>query len=228
MRALTLFAVLMVLAGCAQQVQSTVTVFHALPAKGDGATIGIFAGNQANAGTLEFRSYAEKLAHYLQAAGYTVVDNPAATHPRFVAVFNYGIDDGTLVTETYAIPRFGVTGYSGSTTTGTISTYGGMSTLNATTTNVPRYGITGYNTDTTTERVFNRAIVLQIFDSTKFNPNVKDGAKEAQVYEGKLSSAGSCGSMAGVMDPLLEALFKDFPGESGKAHTVSVGMQGKC
>lgn len=218
----------LLLAGCAARVQSTVTVFHTLPATGGGESIAIVPGDKTKEGSLEFRAYAEKLGHYLQAAGYSVVENPAVSHPRYIAVFNYGIDDGTLVTEAYSVPQFGVVGYSGATTTGTVTTTGGLSTLNATTTGIPQYGVTGYQNGTTTSRVFKRAIVLDIFDRAKFDPKNKDSIRNAEVYDGKLSSAGSCGSMAGVMDPLLEAMFQKFPGDSGKAETVTVKFDGKC
>jgi hypothetical protein len=212
------------LAGCAQ-VQSTVTVFHTLPAKGDGQTITIWPADKSKVGTLEFKAYAEKLTQHLQAAGYTVIEGSAQNPSRYVAVFNYGIDDGTLVTSTYAIPQYGVTGYSGSTTTGTVSGFGNMANVTATTTYTPQYGVTGYSTGTETDRVFKRAIILDIYDVTKVKPGDSSPAN-AQVYDGKLTSAGSCGSIAGVIDPMLSALFEDFPGQSGRTHTVNVRLKG--
>lgn len=218
---------LLLLAGCAR-VQSTVTVFHNLPQKGDMQTITIVPGDQSKKDSLEFRTYSEKLGHYLQAAGYKVIDGSPANPPRYIAVFGYGIDDGTLVSRAYAIPQFGVTGYSGSTTNGTISTFGSASSFNATTTNTPQYGVTGYATGTTTDRLFKRAIILDIIDLMNVTNGDKESGKTAQVYNAKLISEGSCGSMAGVMDPLLASLFKDFPGESGKARTVTVPFDSKC
>ena len=41
-----------------------------------------------------------------------------------------------------------------------------------------------------------------------------------RLYEGTAKSTGPSGSLSTVMPYLVEALFKEFPGESGKAHKV--------
>ena len=202
-----------------------------MPAHGGGESIVIVSGDAAKQGTLEFRAIASKLAAKLTAAGYRVVDSETigSTITTYAAVLSYGIDDGTLVTSTYSIPRYGVTGYSGATTTGTISTFGNLGTYQGTTTYTPTYGITGYSTGTSTQSVYTRALILNIYDVAKLpaDPNAPTG--QAQVYSSKLVSSGICSSLAVVMDALLEALFRDFPGESGSARTVSVPFGiGKC
>lgn len=181
-----------ILSGCAS-VQSTVTVFHTLPPMANGDTVTILAADQAQFGTLEFRAFATHLASYLEADGYRIV--PISDHPKYAAFFGYGIDNGTLVTRAYSIPQYGVTGYSGSTTTGTINTFGNVGTVQATTTYTPMYGVTGYQSGTEVDRVFRRVVTLDIFDATRLRPNDVNSFPEAQVYSGRLSSDGSCAAI---------------------------------
>jgi hypothetical protein len=212
------------LAGCAQQVQTTVQVFHMLPPQSGKTIAFIPVGEEATTGLLEWNTYASELAPKFQAAGYTPIRASEDNKPDYVAVLVYGIDDGKLVTSTYSIPQFGVTGYSGSVTTGTVTTFGNTANLNATTTNTPTYGVTGYSTETATSKIFTRAVILTIYDASKLKQGDASSIQTSQVYQAKLTSAGSCGALAGVMEPMLEAIFKDFPGKSGSAQTVNVRM----
>ena len=211
-----LLACSLALYGCARLVNAQVTTFHTLSSNTAGKSVAIFPG-LGERDSLERRAYSAKLAQRFAAAGYRVLDwCEQCGKPDYVVLFSYGIDNGTLVSQTFSIPQWGVTGYSGSQTTGTISSFGNMSTFNASTLNVPQYGITGYSTGTYTSKVFSRAIVLDLFDTSKLDPKKPSSIAAAKVYEAKITSEGSCGSMAGIIDPLLDALFKDFPGESGK------------
>lgn len=221
MRHFPAIAIALLLAGCAH-VQSNITTFHVLPTKNVGKTVAIFPGNSEDQSSLERKAYVAKLAQHFESVGYHVVDYAGHQKPDYVAIFAYGIDSGTPVTESYAIPQWGVTGYSGAVTTGTINTYGSYGTYSGTTTVIPQYGITGYSTGTTTSTEYNRAIVLALFDTAKIVAGDKASVEASKVYESKLISHGRCGSMAGVMDTLLDALFQDFPGESGKARTVDI------
>ncbi len=146
------------LSGCGTMVDGTVTVFHTLPSKSSGETISIINPDKEKDGVLEFKSYAAMLASGLEKSGYRVVPFDLNAKPNYVAILNYGIDNGTMMSSTYAIPRFGVTGYSGSTTTGNISTYGNTASLNTTTTNIPTYGVTGYNTGVQNYKIYDRTV----------------------------------------------------------------------
>jgi hypothetical protein len=196
-------------------VRSNIQTFHTLPPVGAGKSVFVAASDEKKQDTLEFRSYARMLESHLAKKGYVPVSDVASA--EYVAFFEYGIDDGTLVTSTYSIPQWGVTGYSSSNTSGMINTFGSTGTYSATTTYVPQYGVTGYSTGTSTSKVYRRALIL-----TLLKPGRDKQPKAESVYEAKLVSEGSCGSVAGVMTPMLEALFKDFPGQSGSARTVEI------
>jgi hypothetical protein len=206
------------LSGCSQKILTSIESFQNLPPAGGGRTIAILPGSKEKPSELEFNTYSSKLAAHLEGHGYRVVPAYASARPDYALFFAYGVDDGQLVSRTYAIPQYGVTGYSGSHTRGTINTYGRQSTYNATTVYSPQYGITGYTTGVVTDKVFTRAVVIDMYDTTS----------ERQVYSGKLISSGACSSISGVLDALLEALFQDFPGPPSGSRTVSVRNNANC
>ena len=216
------------LSGCGTMVNGTVTVFHTLPSKGSGETISIINPDKEKDGVLEFKSYAAMLAGGLEKSGYRVVPFDLNAKPNYVAILNYGIDNGTMMSSTYAIPHFGVTGYSGSTTTGNISTYGNTATLNTATTNIPTYGVTGYNTGVQNYKVYDRTVSLDIYDQSKIVVGDDASIAKAQVYTGRVKSSGSCQVISGVMQQLLLMLTKNFPGTSGKTFSVTEAMRGSC
>ncbi len=112
-----------------------------------------------------------------------------------------------------------MTGYSGASTYGTY----GSGFYNATTTLNPTYGITGYSTGVSTSTVYGRAIRVSIADVAASTPqHVK------LVYEATATSAGSCGQMNAVIDPILSAIFKKFPGDPSESRTERVDIDGKC
>lgn len=215
------------LAACTQ-VRSTVTTFHTLPTDSAGKTIAIFPGTDNERNSLENKAYIAKLASRFEDAGFKIVEFEGPEKPDYVALFTYGVDNGTQVARSYAIPQWGVTGYSSSTTTGTYSSYGSYGSYSGTTTYTPRYGVTGYATGTTTDTVFQRALILDIFETDKILPDDQGGLDRAIVYQAKLLSSGSCGSLAGVIDPMLDALFREFPGASSQTYTVDVPMKSSC
>ena len=191
--------------GCAV-VESRVTVFHTIPATAPAGKASIIPLRPEIEG-LEFASYAEQFAAALRAKGFTV--GPLDPDTKYAAFLDYGIDNGQLVTTTRTRPQFGVTGSSGSTTTGTVTSYGNTARVNATTTNIPTFGVTGYVPVTNTTEVFARYVTFEIFTS---NPDMNLGPP---IYEGSVRSEGSCGNLASVMPNFIFALMADFPGETG-------------
>jgi hypothetical protein len=216
--ALACATMVLALGACSQKVLTSIESFQNLPPTGEGRSIAILPGSKEKPSELEFGSYSSKLASHLERHGYRVVPASASARPDYVLFFAYGIDDGQLVSRTYTIPQYGITGYSGSHTQGTINTYGNTGTYSGTTTYSPQYGITGYNTGVMTDKVYTRAVVIDIYDT----------ASERQVYTGKLISPGTCNSISGVLDALLEAIFQDFPGPPSGSRSVSVTNKTKC
>jgi hypothetical protein len=133
------------LSGCASFIEANVSAFQDLGPSDQRARIAVAPWREQMKDSLEFRTYAAQVEARLRAKGFNVV--PLSARPELVAFLDFGIDDGRQVAQSYAIPQYGVTAYSSSYTTGTITSYGpGYGSYSATTTHIPQYGITGYTT----------------------------------------------------------------------------------
>ena len=86
---------------------------------------------------------------------------------------------------------------------------------------MPTYGVVGSGTRSVT--AYTRAIALDIVDAE----SMKKGSPR-KVYEGRVKSTGKCSIIVEVFDEMLEAMFTDFPGESGKTRRMSVSGDFNC
>ena len=121
----------------------------------------------------------------------------------FIAYFGYAIDKGELITTEYSIPTYGVTGYSGATTYGSV--YGNSYSSNTTLT--PTYGVTGSTTGSSTSKVFTRSARLFVVDRRK----------KKLVFESTASSTGTCHSFIPVAPYIIRSMLNNFPeGNVGK------------
>ncbi len=94
---------------------------------------------------------------------------------------------------------------------------GGSLNYSATTTTPATFGQTGAIPYRRTE--YDRYLTVAIYDL-----DVAEGDSAPKVFEGRALSSGSSSELAMVMPAMVEALFKRFPGISGKAETISVPM----
>lgn len=89
---------------------------------------------------LKFKEFSSYLKRALESRGYTLDDPENA---EIIILLGYGISDPQK--NTAAMPIWGQTGISSSTTYGTINSYGyGSASYTGTTYHTPTYGITGY------------------------------------------------------------------------------------
>jgi hypothetical protein len=204
--------------GACAQIQANVTAFHEMgPPSGE--SIAVVPWKEEKTGSLEFKTYAEHVAQQLSARGFRVV--PIQQKPQLIAFLDYGIDDGREVLSSYSVPQYGVTGYSASQTTGTVTSYGNMANISSNTTYTPQYGVTGYRSGVRSETVYTRYISLDVVRI--------GGESNKKIYEGRLKSAGSCGNIASLFPTLATMMFKDFPGVSGKStRIVEAAPDSKC
>ena len=192
--------------GCSSVI-SNVSVFHKLP-KTDVKEVTYYSfmdlENQKN--SLEHETYKDKLKKHLKLKNFIEKDNS-----NLIISIQYGIDDGKE--ELYSVPIFGQTGVSSSHITGTVTSYGGgYGSFSGTTSYTPTYGITGSSTGSGS--VYKRMLNMYIYDKSQ----------NIVVYEGKVLSKGSSGQLLPVIDEMMESLFQEFPGESGKSRTVEVSF----
>lgn len=203
-------AFLSCVAGCAgiRPVHSDVVAFHDLDGKNLPRTyaIGLLTGQESS---LEFITYQRVIESELAKKGMA---SAPLREADAIIYFNYHIDDGRTVFST--VPVWGQTGTSGSYTTGTVSTVGSNSTLNATTTYTPTYGVTG--SQTVSRKEYARQLKLYMYRRSEL-----DAGKIRPFYEGTVNSNGSGSSVAAVISQMSKALFEDFPGKSGKTRRTT-------
>ena len=126
------------------------------------------------------------------------------------------MDDGQQ--KVGSVPIFGQTGTSSSTTYGTTSSSGGFGTYSGTTYHTPTFGIVGSSTYSTT--VYSRAFQLSIAE-----PQTAGGNETRVLFEATVSSVGTSSQLSQVMPAMIEALFREFPGESGATRTEAVPLE---
>lgn len=203
----SLFSVFL-LSGCFRSVKSNVVTFHKLPKIDKKQKVSYsFLKLKGQENNLEYETYKDKIKQHLSKNNY--FEN---TNSNLLFSFQYGIDNGTQ--KLGSVPVYGQTGVSSSYTTGTVNAYNngyGRTTGNysGTTTYTPIYGVVG--SSTYSYSTYNRFLMLYIYDKNK----------KQVVYEGKVNSVGSSSSITLVIDEMIESLFTDFPGESGKSKRVS-------
>lgn len=205
------------------EIVTSVTSFHQLPQGGlAGKRVAIRAHPPERQQSLEFASYRERLATRLAERDATVVDSVADA--ELVAFVSYGVDDGRERTETYSVPEYGYIGGGTTLHSGTIRTSKGEQRgYSGSSYTMPVYGVTGYSTRIVTSTIYMRHLDIDIVDRASL-----DAGNPHKLYEARLVSRGTCGSMAPIFDPMLQALFQEWPGPSGGARTVTTPWSGQC
>lgn len=203
------------ISGCATstKVQSDVSVFHDLDDSSNEITFA-FEPTEVQSGSLEYRAYAGLVREHLTELGYVEAD--AQSDATWLIQMEYKIGDGEE--KVGSVPIIGQTGTSSSTTYGTISSSGGLGTYSGTTYHTPTFGVVGSSTYSRT--VYSRALQLSIAEPQTANEN-----ETTVLFEATVSSVGTSSQLSRVMPAMVEALFREFPGESGATRTEVVPLE---
>lgn len=197
-RAVIAFAMALIVAGCASSFKSDVARFHQLP-RPAGETFIMEAKDPQKAGSLEFAQYAANIAARLSALGYRQAEKGAAAD--LVVRVDYAVDDGQVEVRSYG------SGF-----------YGGY---------YHRYdpwfwGYPGYypDRDIRSYVMYSRRLEMDI---ERALGEAKGGeAKGQRLFEGRVESRGRDNRLPEIMPFLIEAMFKDFPGQSGVTQKVII------
>jgi hypothetical protein len=189
------------LAAACADVRNSVTVSHALPAPA-GKTVAIVPYEPALAMAPDYQGNVAKLAAHLQAGGYSVVPAMGAQASDYIAFFHYGVDGETAVNLFASAPA---------PATGSIITYGLRGPFNQ-----------------ATRTLYTRTVILEIVERSRFRPNEPQSYVDARLYSGWVKSEGGCPGMDSVIDPMLNALFAQFPGQSGGVRTIDLPGDSSC
>lgn len=160
-------AILITLTGCASQRYDISIDAIAKPNAHTSKEYALFPLDEhTSVNDLQFNEFAKYIEYILSENGYT--RKKLSEKYDVLILIGYGTGDPKTYTRSYSVPVWGQTGYSSSTTTGTINTYGSSSSYTGTTTYTPEYGITGYVPKTYTETYYLRYLSLCALDTTEY------------------------------------------------------------
>lgn len=195
------------LAACAQNIKSDVARFHQLQSVSQGASFSVVPKNPELNGSLEFEQYASLIRAKLAQQGYEPVNSGNASD--LVVALDYGVSDGDQVIRT----RPGFVG-GGGFGRGIHPFYGGFGGFGG---GFGGFGGAGFGQDVYSYAVYTRDLNIQMY-----RPSASSQAEKDVVFEGKVQSVGRDKRLPEVMPFLVEALFSDFPGQSGVTKEVKI------
>ncbi|WP_379488784.1 DUF4136 domain-containing protein [Novosphingobium soli] len=204
---------LMALAACAAPFKADVSRFQSqLPAP-SGQSFAIVADDPKLSGGLEFAQYATIVRDRMARVGYAPVEDPARA--TLIVRFDYGVDGGRERVRSTGVgvggagywgPWYGPYGFYGR------SRFGGWG-------GPWRYGWYDpfFDNGVQSYTVYTSGVSLKI-----------DRAADGQrLFEGKAEAVSSSNRLQYLVPNLVEALFTDFPGNSGETVRITVAPEKK-
>lgn len=196
---------LALLCSCAP-VETHVTRFHRLPSTGGGQTFAIVPHKGTHA--IETSTYTSRIAAGFERYGWRSTNND---HPDYKVNFDYSISGGREVHG--SVPIVGQTGggttfHQGSFTSH--SSYGGYNSgsVSGTSYTPPTFGVVGSIPVNST--LYDRVLLVTATDRSGTN-----------VLEARCTSTGSVPAISRILPPMIDSLFTDFPGISGRTKRYS-------
>ena len=204
------------LGGCGSRVVTDTTSFYKPEFKTEGS-IAVVAAEAKQDRSLEFEHYKGRFEKKLAKVGYQVKKNPQQAD--YLAVVTYGIDNGQ--TSEVTTPLYGQTGGGTTYNSGTVYSGGHNVSYSNTSYSMPTYGMIGSVSSRST--TYARAIALDIVEAKSFMQG-----QPMVLLEARSKSSGRCSQIVEVFDEILEAMFSEFPGESGRSKRNSVDSDANC
>lgn len=179
-------------------VKNQVTIFHSLPPKGSGQTFSVATSPQAP--QLQNRLYAQRIASHLIKYGWA----EKSADPDFTVAFHYAVSAPLEVTTN--VPVISQTGGGTTFHTGTFSGTGSTGSFSSTSYSPATYGVVGSHTIIQTAYERNLKIIA-------FN---REGQ---EVLDANSKSLGTRSDINVVMPIMIDTIFANFPGQSGRTKT---------
>ncbi len=195
---------------CAPSFQANVSRFQALPVP-EGQTFAIVAADPRNEGGLEFAQYASLVSQRLGAYGYRPAEGGK---PDMVVKFDYGVDKGMPKT----VSRPSVGGYYG-------PGWGGFSPYGR------RWGYRSsfyYGWDPFWyDGFYGREIDTYTVFTSWADMQIERTADGKRLFEGKARARSLDDALPKLVPNLVEAMFTNFPGQSGEEVKITVAPEKK-
>ena len=204
---------LLALAGCAspKYVVSDVTRYHTLGTPSgesfSGRTFAIVAVSPDQEQSIAFRQFGDQINNRLTSLGMHQFQGSAPTGADYVVTLDYDVRGPTTdveINQPHFAFGFGYGhfrrpyGYGGFGYGGGYDPFWDAPTID-------------------TRQMFTRRVELDMYRGSTYT----NGPKQ-RIFEGRAVSTGQNGQIEPVMPYMLDAVFKDFPGRSGRSDTVTV------
>lgn len=197
---------LLAASACTQPFQANVSRFQALPVP-EGQSFAIQASDPRNQGGLEFAQYAGLVSQRLAAYGYRPVEGGK---PDMIVKFDYGVDRGVqkTVSRPAAGRPFGPYGYGGFGPYGRRWGYGSSF----------YYGWDPFWYDP----FFAQEIDTYTVYTSWADMVIERTADGKRLFEGKAKARSLDDALPRLVPNLVEAMFTNFPGQSGEEVKITV------
>ena len=198
------------LSACAQQLNTTVSRYQAMPSPQGQTFFVVPAGGMANNGGLEFQRYAGLVAQQLQARGFQPAAN--AQSANMVVQFGYGVDHGQtrIVEDPFYRSRFGYGGF------GWGSPYYS-----------PFYrsrwgwgGGWGWGWDD--PFWYGGGIDSYVEYHSQIDLHIRAAGTNAPLFDGRAQARSATNRLDKVIPSLVDAIFIGFPGRNGETVKITI------
>jgi hypothetical protein len=200
------------LSACAEQINTTVSRYQAMPAPQGQTFYVVPGGGMANNGGLEFQRYAGIVAQQLQARGYAPASSPQSAN--MIVQFGYGVDRGQVryTSDPYGYGRFGFGGL--------YSPGWGFYR--------PRFGWGfggGYLWGWDDPFWYGSGTDSYVEYHSQIDLHIRQAGTNAPLFDGRAQARSETNRLDVVIPSLVDAMFTGFPGRSGE--TVKITIQTK-
>jgi len=220
MKYLTLLFLTSLLLSCqaTPRVAADRTIFHNFNSNNQSRKIFIQGFPEQVDQSLEFKNYKRLFENNFLSNGFTIVDDKNSSD--LTAFISYGIDGGKTTTHVGSMPIYGSTGGGTTYHSGTLSSGSSFGSYSGTSYAMPKWGVTGSRAYSYNRTIYTRNLVMDIVETNSLTQK-----KPVKVFEGRITSRGCSSQINEVMPPLVEIMFKNFPGVSGKSENIEIPIK---
>jgi len=197
------------LSACAEQLNTTVSRYQAMPAPQGQTFYVVPAGGMANNGGLEFQRYAGIVAQQLQARGFQPATD--ARTANMVVQFGYGVDRGQVryVEDPFYYSRWGYGGWGSPFYSPFYRSRWG-------------YGGYGYGWGWNDPFWYGGGIDSYVEYHSQIDLHIRAAGTNAPLFDGRAQARSMTNRLDVVIPSLVDAMFTGFPGHSGETVKITI------
>ena len=208
--ALALGVAVLGLSACAEQLNTTVSRYQAMPAPQGQTFYVVPAGGMANNGGLEFQRYAGIVAQQLQARGFQPATS--AQSANMIVQFGYGVDRGQVryVEDPFYYSRYG---------------YGGFGSPFYSPFYRSRFGWGGrfgYAWGWDDPFWYGSGVDSYVDYHSQIDLHIRAAGTNAPLFDGRAQARSATNRLDKVIPSLVDAIFTGFPGRNGETVKITI------